>query len=92
MSHNDLFQTSLGVFGGGAKMMSLLKLRVLASLLTSRVSCFGPWARENFPAPLKQNNLCLIGKKELSYFWLNECLVFLFQTPLGVFGGGAKMM
>ena len=51
---------SFGVFRGGAKMTSLLKFGVLASLLTSRVSCPSPWARQNFPAPLK---ICLIGQK-----------------------------
>ena len=33
--------------------MLLLKFRVLASLLTSHVSCLSPWTRQNFPASLK---------------------------------------
>ena len=42
MSHNDLLRTSFGVFRGAAKVTSLLKFRVLMSLLTSRVRCFSP--------------------------------------------------
>ena len=38
------------VFRGGAKVTSLLKFRVLTSLLTSRVSCLRPWARQKFLA------------------------------------------
>ena len=34
-------------------MTSLMKFRVLMSLLMSRVSCPSPWARQNFPTPLK---------------------------------------
>ena len=64
-SHNDRFRTSFGVFRNGAKVTSLLKFRVLMSRLTSRVSCLSPSARQNFPAPLKYNKLCLIGKKSL---------------------------
>ena len=33
--------------------MSLLKFRVLTPLLTSRVSCLSPWARQDFRAQLK---------------------------------------
>ena len=51
--HTNLFRTLFGVFLGGIKMTSILKFRVLTSCLTSRVSCFSPWARQNFPAPLK---------------------------------------
>ena len=53
-THKDLFRTSFGVFRGGAKMTSLLKFKVLTSLLTSCVSCPSPWARQNCPAPLKK--------------------------------------
>ena len=52
-SHTDLFRTSFGVFRGGAKMTSLLEFSVLTSLLTPRMSCLSPWARQNFPARLK---------------------------------------
>ena len=39
------------------------------SLLTSRVSCLSPWARHNFPAPLKiEQTLCLIGKTQSIQF------------------------
>ena len=44
---------ALDVLRGGAKATLFLKFRVLTSLLTSRVSCPSPWARQNFPAPLK---------------------------------------
>ena len=40
-------------FSWWCKMTSLLKIRVLTSLITSRVSCLGPWARQNIPALLK---------------------------------------
>ena len=53
MSHNNLFGTPFGVFGGGAKVTLLLKFTVLTPLLMSHVSCPCPWARQNFPAPLK---------------------------------------
>ena len=43
-------------------MTSLLKLIVLTSILTSRVNCLSPWGRQNFPAPLKIEQI-LIGKK-----------------------------
>ena len=36
----------------------------LTSLLASCLSCLSPWARQNFPAPLKiEKKLCLIAKK-----------------------------
>ena len=40
----------------------------LTSLLKSRVSCLSPWARQNFPAPLKieQTLSRLVGKKNSS--------------------------
>ena len=54
MLHNDLLRTSFGVFFHGAALVtSLMKFRVMTSHLTSRVSCLSPWARQNFPAPLK---------------------------------------
>ena len=37
-----LYQTSSGVFHGGAKVASLLKCRVLTSVLTLLVSCLSP--------------------------------------------------
>ena len=40
-------------FCGGAKVTSLMKLSVLTSLFTLCVRCLSPWARQNFPAPLK---------------------------------------
>ena len=53
MLHNDIFQTPYNVFRGGAKVTSLLKVRILTSLLTSGVSCLSTLARQNFPALLK---------------------------------------
>ena len=47
------FWKSFGVFRSGAKVTSLLKLKFLTSLLTSRVSVPSTWAKQNFPAPLK---------------------------------------
>ena len=60
-------------------MTSFLKVRVLTSFLTSRVSCPSPWVRRNFPSPLnieqtplvrmnlptalKKNKCYLLGKK-----------------------------
>ena len=32
------------------------------------VSCLSPWARQNFPALIKKNKLCRIGKIILIYF------------------------
>ena len=52
-SHNDLLRTSFGAFPGGKLVTTLLKFRDLTTLLTSRVSCPSPWARQNLPVPLK---------------------------------------
>ena len=37
-------------FPGNFKVTSLLKFRILMSLLTSRVICLSPWARQKFSA------------------------------------------
>ena len=58
-------------------MTSPLKFRVLTSYLTSRVSCLSQRARQNFPAPLKIETLCLIGKKNKSYI---NYLILLYRT------------
>ena len=39
------------VFFVVAHVTSLLKFRILTSLLKSCVSCLSPWAKQNFPAP-----------------------------------------
>ena len=62
-SHNDFFRTPFGAFPGGAKVTPLLEFRVMTSFLKSHVSCLSPWARQNFPAPLKIE-LALCSRKE----------------------------
>ena len=53
MAHNDHLRTSFGDFHGAALVTSLMKFRALTTLLTSGVSYISPWAKHNFPAPLK---------------------------------------
>ena len=36
------------------------------------MSCLCQWARQNFPAPLRENKLCLTGKKNLSDRQINR--------------------
>ena len=48
-------------------MTSLLKFRVLMSLLTLHVSCPSPWARQNCPASLKSEQI-LPHKEERSVY------------------------
>ena len=45
--------TAFGVLHGSKQVTSLIKFRVLTSLLTSHVSCLSQLARQNFPKPLK---------------------------------------
>ena len=78
-SHNDLFQTSFGVFPGGAKMKSLLEVSVLTSLLMSRVSCLSPWARQNFPAPLKTEEILSSISCNSIQFLVQYIFLFSFQ-------------
>ena len=56
-SHKDLFRAPFSVFRDDAKMMSVQKFRILTSLLTLLVSCSSPWARQNFSAPLKTEQI-----------------------------------
>ena len=52
-------------------MASVLKFRVVISLLMSGVSCLSPWARQDFPASLNIEKLCLIGKKSGSVVFVH---------------------
>ena len=44
---------SFGIFPGGVQVTSLMRFKVLRSLLMSGVIYLSPWARQNFLAPLK---------------------------------------
>ena len=48
-----IFRTLFGVFRGGAKTDDISEILSSDSFLTSRVNCPSPWTRQNFPAPLK---------------------------------------
>ena len=79
-------------------MTSLLKLRVLTTLLTSRVSCSSPWARQNFPARLKIERILSQRKIPWTFLlaWFISTLIlqfvvfflFFFFFFLGGGGGG----
>ena len=68
-------------------MTSRLKFRVLTLLLTARVSCLGPWTKQNFPASLKtektlshrstkaENHSRLLNNWRLRYFQFNLLLL-----------------
>ena len=69
MWHNGLLRTSFSVFFCGSACDVTSEIKNFDVILTARVSCLSPWARQNFQTPLKLEQTLshtLLGKKLLS--------------------------
>ena len=82
MSHDHL-RALFDVFHGG--VTPILKFRVLTPLLTSRLSCLSPWARQNFYS-IAKIWICLIWKKFfVCLLWVFNILYIILDNLVAIF-------